>query len=63
MNNFLSDIEFSRGISVKDGLPAMLWFRRTLLILAGGLSLALCFSNSLYAQEQNAQETDVHNGA
>lgn len=48
---------------MKDGLPAMLWFRRTLLILAGGLSLALCFSNSLYAQEQNAQETDVQNVA
>ncbi|RLA34099.1 MAG: hypothetical protein DRR11_03790 [Gammaproteobacteria bacterium] len=63
MNNFLSDIKFSRSVPVKDGLPAMLWFRRTLLILAGGLSLALCFSNSLYAQEQNAQETDVQNVA
>jgi small conductance mechanosensitive channel len=61
MNNFFSDIKIGRGVPVMDGLPAMLWFRRTLLILAGGLSLALCFSNPVYAQEQNAQETDVQN--
>jgi len=63
MNNFLSDIEFGRGVPVKDGMPATLWVRRALLILAGGLSLALCFSNSLYAQEQNAQEADVQDVA
>jgi len=63
MNNFLSDIEFSRSIPVKGATQALLWFRHTLLILAGGLSLALCFSNSLYAQEQSTQEADVQDVA
>jgi small conductance mechanosensitive channel len=59
MNNFLSDTKFDRGVPVKGAVPAKLWFRRTLLVLAGGLSLALCFSSSLYAQEQSAQEADA----
>jgi len=59
MNNFLSDIEFGRGVPVKGGMPAMMWCRRTLLILAGGLCLALCFSNSVHAQEQNSQDAEV----
>ncbi len=59
MKNSFSDIKFGRGVPVKDGLSAMLWCRPTLLVLAGVLSLALCFSNSVHAQEQNSQDAEV----
>lgn len=63
MNNLLCDIRFGRGNPVKAGASATQCFGRTLLILVGSLSLALCIGNSSYAQEQSAQNADAQEAA